>query len=109
VINQSVEAGATVRQGPFITIWVSTGEIPVGALPDLAGLTMEEAVELLREFELETGVKVNLTQQKIGTSDKGMVGKIVETNPPAGAELEGSVQVVAFVGELVTTTTTTTP
>jgi penicillin-binding protein 1A len=109
VINQSVEAGATVRQGTFITIWVSTGEIPVGALPDLAGLTMEEAVELLREFELETGVKVNLTQQKIGTSDKGMVGKIVETNPPAGAELEGSVQVVAFVGELVTTTTTTTP
>ncbi len=109
VINQSVGAGATVRQGSFITIWVSTGEMPVGALPDLAGLTMEEALDVLRDFELETGVMISLTEQKVGTSDQNMVGRIIETDPPGGADLEGSVQVVAFIGELVTTTTTTPP
>jgi membrane peptidoglycan carboxypeptidase len=108
VVNQSVAAGATVRQGSFVTIWVSTGEIPIGNMPDLAGLTIDEAVELLTEFELETGVKVTLTEQKVPTSDKGMVGRIVETDPPAGAELEGAPQVVAFVGELAAPTTTTT-
>ncbi|HEY4606308.1 MAG TPA: PASTA domain-containing protein, partial [Acidimicrobiia bacterium] len=111
VINQSVEAGATVRQGSFVTIWVSTGETPVGALPDLAGLTIEEALDVIRDFELETGVKITLTQQKVGTTNQDLVGRIVETNPPAGANLEGTVQVVAFVGELqaATTTTTTVP
>jgi serine/threonine-protein kinase len=112
VVNQSVGAGATVRQGSFVTIWVSTGETPVGALPDLSGLTFDDALDLLREFELETGVRITLTQQTIGTSDQNLVGKIVETNPPAGAGLEGAAQVVAFIGEFqqpTTTTTTTVP
>ncbi len=100
VINQSVSAGATVRQGSFVTIWVSTGEMPVGAMPDLAGSTMEDALEIIRTFELETGVKITLTQQTVGTTNANLVGRIVETNPPAGANLEGSVQVVAFIGEL---------
>ncbi len=100
VINQSVGAGSTVKQGTFITIWVSTGEMPVGDLPNLAGMTIEEALDVIREFELDTGVKITLTQQTVGTTDKNLVGRIVETNPPAGAALEASAQVVAFVGEL---------
>jgi membrane peptidoglycan carboxypeptidase len=109
VVNQSVGAGATVRQGSFVTIWVSTGEIPVGALPDLKGLTFEEALEGLRTFELETGLKVTLTQQKVGTSDPSLVGRIVETGPPAGTPLEASAEVMAFVGEIQGATPTTTP
>ena len=110
VVNQSVGAGATVRQGSFVTIWVSTGEIPAGALPDLAGMTVEEALDVIRDFELETGLKITLTQQRVGTSNQDLVDRIVETNPPAGASLEGSAQVVAFVGEFQEpTTTTTTP
>jgi len=110
VVNQSVGAGATVRQGSFVTIWVSTGEIPAGALPDLAGMTVEEALDVIRDFELETGLKITLTQQRVGTSNQDLVDRIVETNPPAGTSLEGSAQVVAFVGEFQEpTTTTTTP
>jgi membrane peptidoglycan carboxypeptidase len=110
VVNQSVGAGATVRQGSFVTIWVSTGEIPVGALPDLAGMTVEEALDVIRDFERETGLKITLTQQRVGTSNQDLVDRIVETNPPAGTSLEGSAQVVAFVGEFQEpTTTTTTP
>ncbi len=111
VVNQSVEAGATVRQGSFVTIWVSTGETPVGALPNMAGLTFEEALDVVRDFELETGVRITLVQQTAPTSDQGLIGKIVSTNPPAGTELEATAQVVAMVGAAPapTTTTTTTP
>lgn len=113
VINQSVEAGATVRQGSFVSIWVSTGEIPIGDLPDLAGMTVEEALDVIREFELDTGLKITLTQQKVGTPSQDLVDRIIETNPPAGSSLEGSAQVVVFVGEFQepppATTTTTVP
>ncbi|MGH8914458.1 MAG: PASTA domain-containing protein, partial [Acidimicrobiia bacterium] len=114
VINQSVEAGATVKQGSFVTIWVSTGETPVGAMPDLAGMTFDEALDVIRDFELETGVKITLTQQKVGTSNQDLVDRIIETNPPAGSELEAAAQVVAFIGEFqeeppTTTTPTTVP
>ena len=59
VVNQSPGGGSTVRQGSFVTIYVSTGEIPTGALPNLTGLTFEEALEIVRSFELDTGVRVN--------------------------------------------------
>jgi membrane peptidoglycan carboxypeptidase len=112
VVNQSVGAGATVRQGSFVTIWVSTGETPAGALPDLAGMTFEDALEVIKDFERETGLKITLSQERVGTSNQDLVDRIVETNPPAGTALEGSAQVVAFVGvfqEPTTTTTTTAP
>jgi beta-lactam-binding protein with PASTA domain len=76
-------------------------------MPDLAGLTIEEALDIIGDFELETGVRITLTQQKVGTTNQDLVGKIVETNPPAGTSLEGAAQVVAFVGELQQPTTTT--
>ncbi|MFZ0626737.1 MAG: PASTA domain-containing protein, partial [Acidimicrobiia bacterium] len=110
VVNQSVEAGSTVRQGSFVTIWVSTGETPVGTLPNMAGLTFEEALDVVRDFELETGVRITLVQQTAPTSDQGLIGKIISTNPPAGTELEATAQVVAMVGAApAPTTTTTTP
>ncbi|MGA8040269.1 MAG: PASTA domain-containing protein, partial [Acidimicrobiia bacterium] len=75
------------------------------------GLTFEEALDVVREFELETGVRITLVQQTTPTSDQGLIGKIISTNPPAGTELEATAQVVAMVGAAAppTTTTTTTP
>ena len=98
VVNQSVAGGATVRQGSFVTIYVSTGEIPVGALPNLSGLTFEEAIEIVRSFELDTGVRVNLIQQNTATADPAMVGRILTTNPPPATAVQGAVDVVALVG-----------
>lgn len=100
VVGQSIEAGATVRQGSYVTIRVSTGEMPVGQMPNLAGLTFEEALDVVREFELATGVRITLVQQQTPTSDPNQVGRILSTNPPAGFTVEGSVQVAAFVGVL---------
>ncbi len=100
VVNQSPGGGATVRQGSFVTIYVSTGEIPAGALPNLTGLTFEEALEIVRSFELDSGVRVNLVQQNTGTTDPAMVGRIVNTNPPPATAVQGAVDVVALIGVL---------
>jgi serine/threonine-protein kinase len=100
VVNQSPGGGSTVRQGSFVSIYVSTGEIPSGALPNLTGLTFDEALEIVRSFELDTGVRVNLIQENTGTPDPALVGRIVNTNPPPASAVEGAVDVVAFIGVL---------
>jgi membrane peptidoglycan carboxypeptidase len=98
VVNQSPGGGATVRQGSFVTVYISTGEIPVGAVPNLQGLTFDEAVEIVRSFELDSGVLVNLIQAEAPTTDPAMVGRIVATEPPPGTPVQGAIDIVARVG-----------
>ncbi len=100
VVNQSNEPGETVSQGTFITIFVSTGETPLAPLPSFVGMTIEEAIEMVREFELNTGVKLSLFQQKINVTDPNLVDRIVSTNPPPGVEIAESASIVLFVGRL---------
>ena len=100
VVNQSISPGSTVRQGSVVTIWVSTGETPVGEMPALIGMTVEDALEAIRDFELETGVKLSLVQQKTDVTDASQVDRIVSTDPAPGARVEGTVQLVVFVGQL---------
>jgi serine/threonine-protein kinase len=98
VVNQSPGGGATVRQGSFVTLYVSSGEIPVGGLPSFIGLTFEEAVEVARSFEADSGVRLNLIQSEAPTSDRALVGRIIATEPPPGTEIQGAADVVARVG-----------
>ncbi|MFV1963286.1 MAG: PASTA domain-containing protein, partial [Acidimicrobiia bacterium] len=100
VVNQSNEPGETVSQGTFITIFVSTGETPVAPLPGLIGQTVEQALEIVREFELNSGVKLNLLQQKVAVTNPNEVDKIISTNPPPGTEITESASIVLFVGRL---------
>jgi penicillin-binding protein 1A len=99
VVTQSVEPGTVVSQGTTVTIYVSTGETPTGALPNLIGLTFNEALVTIDEFELSTGVKVNLFQQKVNVSDPSQVDRIVGTTPPPGTGLTESATVTVFVGQ----------
>ena len=101
VVSQSHEPGTTVSQGTFITIYVSTGEIPVAPLPSLIGQTFEDAIETIREFELVTGVKISLVQQKVDTSDPALVDKIIETNPAPGTQITEAATVLVLIGRLV--------
>ncbi len=98
VFAQSISPGAEVDVGTPVTISVSNGEPPVGDLPDLVGLTFEEALGVLREFEEETGVLVNLNRvdQEVGDSDR--VGRIISTDPEPGAEVAYGITVRASVG-----------
>jgi len=100
VVNQSVAAGATVSQGSVITIWVSTGETPVGEMPALIGMTVEDALAAIHAFELETGVKLSMVTQKVSVTDSSQVDRIVSTDPAPGQPVEGTVQLVVFVGQL---------
>jgi penicillin-binding protein 1A len=112
VVRQSASGGSTVKQGSFVTIYVSTGELPSGPLPNLTGLTMDEALEIVSAFELDTGVRVSLSQQEVPTSNESLVGRIVDTDPPPASEVQGEVGVVVFIGvfeEPPPETTTTVP
>jgi membrane peptidoglycan carboxypeptidase len=100
VVNQSIQPGSTVRQGSVVTIWVSTGETPVGEMPSLIGMTVDEALDAIREFELETGVKLSLVQQKTDVTDASQVDRIVSTNPAPGEQVEATEQLIVFVGQL---------
>ena len=100
VVNQSHEPGTSLAQGSFVTIYVSTGEIPSAPMVNLIGATVEEAIETVREFELTTGLKLSLFQEKMPTTDPNQVGKIISTNPPPGTQITESASVVLIVGEL---------
>jgi penicillin-binding protein 1A len=99
VVTQSHEPGSQISQGSFVTIQVSTGEIPKGDLPSLIGLTVSQAIDAIREFETETGLRVSVFEERVETADKNLVGKIIDTNPPPGTRIEGSTQVILYVGE----------
>ena len=98
VVNQSVEPGSTVAQGTVVTIWVSNGETPLAPLPNFVGMTLEQAVDAAKQFELDTGVKLTIVNETVEVEDPGKIGLIVETNPPAGTEISASATVVARIG-----------
>ena len=100
VVAQSPGPGSTVSQGTFVTSFVSTGEIPVAPLPSLIGMTIDEAIEVVRDFELNSGVKLSLFQEKVDVTDPNQVDKIVSTNPPPGTEITESASIVLFVVKL---------
>jgi membrane peptidoglycan carboxypeptidase len=98
VVRQSIGAGATVPQGTTVTIWVSNGQAPVGALPDFVGMTVEEAKAAAAEFTKQTNVALELVTEEVPVKDPNRVGQVVGTNPPAGAEITASATVVLQVG-----------
>jgi penicillin-binding protein 1A len=98
VFAQSPGNGAEVEVGTPVVISVSNGEPPVGTLPDLVGMTFEEALEQLRAFEEETGVLVNLVRVDQPVKDSDREGHILATDPEPGAEVAYGVTVTAAVG-----------
>ena len=66
----------------------------------LGNLTVEEAIEAVRVFELQTGLTLSLTQQKLDTSDPNLVDKVISTTPLPGTVITESANVVLFVGQL---------
>lgn len=98
VVRQSPGAGASVPEGSSVTIWVSNGVAPSGALPNFVGLTVEEAQELANEFTSQTGVRLSITTQEVPVENPDQIGVVVATNPPAGAEITGSAALVLEVG-----------
>jgi beta-lactam-binding protein with PASTA domain len=77
---------------------VSNGEIPVGQLPNFVGLTPEEASAAAEEFSLATNVILSLVTEEVPIQDPNLVGRVVATTPPAGAEITEGATVVLQIG-----------
>lgn len=98
VVRQSLAPGAVVPQGTQVTIYVSNGQVPTAALPNLIGLTLAEARAQISLFELETGVRINLVQQNEAVSNPDHIGRVIATNPPAGTQINQSASVIVVIG-----------
>ncbi|MGC8737725.1 MAG: PASTA domain-containing protein [Candidatus Hydrogenedens sp.] len=80
VIDQYPPAGTTVEIGNSVSLWVSTGPCPV-SVPNLIGLTIEEAENAINSAGLTLGNVMNSCNDEIG------MGIVFGQNPLAGEQL----------------------
>ena len=101
VFKQSVEKGQSVAEGTEIILTVSKG-IEMGTVPDVGGLTKDEAVEKLTA----EGFSVQIVSvYNLGEYTPNTVRKMYGMAPAAGTELAKGEQVIIEVyGEVETTT-----
>ena len=97
VLGQSEIPGAEVLAGSTLYMNVSTGAIPQGQMPNVVGLTFDQAVEVFRQIEQDTGVRVTVSQSTTASSPDN-VGKVVSTSPPPGSVIDYGDLVTLFVG-----------
>jgi serine/threonine-protein kinase len=90
VISQDPTAGAQVSVGSTVTVVLSSGADTV-PVPDLAGLTQQQARDALKAAGLLVG---NVTTQD---SKDVARDRIISTNPPAGSELARDTEVSLVV------------
>jgi membrane peptidoglycan carboxypeptidase len=100
VVTQSLGPGASVPEGSPITIKVSNGETPSGALPSFGGMTVDEALEAARAFEEATGVNLSVLTGTTNTSDPAYLDRVVSQSPAVGATVTGQASVTIFIGQL---------
>lgn len=104
VIRTQPDAGTLVRAGDTITVVVSTGPGDV-EVPDLTGMTYDEARLLLEDLGLEIGESPTITP----TNDPNLEGRIVSHAPPAGADVEPGTTVDVVIGDFDESNTTAPP
>ncbi|MFP4371759.1 MAG: Stk1 family PASTA domain-containing Ser/Thr kinase [Halanaerobium sp.] len=88
VINQIPAAGAEVEKGSEVTLFVSRGERDISVrMPDLTGLTQDEALDLLRENGL------NIGQVSVENSRRFADGQVISQGVKAGEYLPKGIAV----------------
>ncbi len=101
VIKQSPAAKEKAQKASTVTITVSDGKAKI-EMPDVKGMSMQTATNTLRA----KGFKVSTQNQ---SSDTVPAGTVIDTQPPAGAEVtpDGVVIVLVSSGPPPTSTTAT--
>ena len=94
VISQDPSPGELAEEGSTVQVVVSLGAEAV-AVPDLAGLSIEEARQALRDMEL---VPRSVIRE---ANDEVPVDEVLRTDPPAGTDLAPNtpVDIVVSSGE----------
>jgi beta-lactam-binding protein with PASTA domain len=93
VIRTQPAAAELVRAGDTITVVVSSGASRV-EVPDLFGLTFDQAQQSLADEGLEIGNNPNITS----TDNPDLDGRIINQTPPSGAEVEMGSRVTVTIG-----------
>ena len=96
-IAQDPEAGTELPLGNMITVEVSDGEGPLPEVPDVVGLTLEEAADVLFELGYRVG------RRYVDVEDEDLEDIVVAQDPEAGTELapEDDEMIVLDVGRYV--------
>ena len=91
VIRTNPTAGSQLQKGTSVTLTVSSGR-EITDVPDVTGMTPQEAADALAEVELLLEQQVNED-----TSETVTAGRIMEQNPPAGAQISKGSRVTITV------------
>ncbi|GLZ41312.1 Stk1 family PASTA domain-containing Ser/Thr kinase [Actinokineospora sp. NBRC 105648] len=94
VIDTTPTANTDVRKGDRVTlkVGVAPGKVSV---PDLNGKSPQEAAKILQEAKLQAAPA---TDQVEVTDDK-QIGKVVDSNPAAGAQVNPGTQIKLIIGK----------
>lgn len=89
VLQQSPNEGIEVKKGREIVLTINQGDEPV-KIPEVAGMTEDDAVEALRNMDLIPKV-VTVMDEEVGQ------GYVIETDPTEGSEVDAGSQVTVYV------------
>lgn len=95
IISQQPMSGATLQEGDTVTLVLSKGPMK-GNIPNIVGLTLEEAENVLKENKLSLG---NIKYEYSDTDNNGIV---ISQDPSSGSENNqewGTVNVVVSKGQ----------
>ncbi len=86
--------GGHVREGSEVVLKVSNGSQAKIDMPDIVGMTEEEAVSALRN----AGWNGTQSLQFQSTSDSDQVGKVLNSSPAPGSSITKNQQIVLYIG-----------
>ncbi|MGI5996911.1 MAG: PASTA domain-containing protein, partial [Saccharomonospora viridis] len=86
--------GGHVREGSEVVLKVSNGSQAKIDMPDIVGMTEEEAVSALRN----AGWNGTHSLQFQSTSDSDQVGKVLNSSPAPGSSITKNQQIVLYIG-----------
>jgi len=99
VVFQSLRGGATVEVGLPLTLYVSTGQQPVGAMPAVAGLTLRDAYKAINRFIYSTGVWLDVYPTYVPVTDEAQRDIVFSQTPGPGQAMNYKDSVYLVVGE----------
>jgi membrane peptidoglycan carboxypeptidase len=95
-LEQSPAPGTEINQGSVVTVRYSSGIPP--ALVDLQGVALADIEAAITLFNDESGLNLQWTIENVPTSEPSAIGRVVGTDPPAGALVEPEQLIVIYVG-----------